>query len=284
MHIIEEFIEGKHPDQSRCEDMIYKGERFIAVVDGATSKDKRTFDGKTSGRVAAEIVCQALSDIERVRSELNTPFDICDNIRKAFVPFYAKHDIDYINEPTKRAIASVVIYDSRNRKLFFVGDCQAQLVLVGEDAPLTLTNEKEIDYITSRARSLYIETLIKSGQATEEALIEQDLGREFIEPLLKHQMVFQNTEGLYAYECFDGTPVPLNRIKIVDLDKVSNLDKIILASDGYPIVRQTLEATERELHGLLKEDPLCYKKNFGAKGLVKGNYSFDDRSYISFKP
>ncbi len=31
MKIIEEFIKGKNKDQSKCEDIIFKGKRFISV-------------------------------------------------------------------------------------------------------------------------------------------------------------------------------------------------------------------------------------------------------------
>ena len=64
MKIIEEYLKGKHKDQSKCEDIIFKGNRFIAVIDGATSKDGRSFDGKSGGKMAAELVYNSLSSLE----------------------------------------------------------------------------------------------------------------------------------------------------------------------------------------------------------------------------
>ena len=57
---------------------------------------------------------------------------------------------------------------------------------------------------------------------------------------------------------------------------------IVLASDGYPVLKGTLAESERELSEILKNDPLCYKVYCSTKGLKKGNVSFDDRSYIRF--
>ena len=37
MDIIESYILGKNKDQSKCEDVIFKNDFFVAVIDGATS-------------------------------------------------------------------------------------------------------------------------------------------------------------------------------------------------------------------------------------------------------
>jgi glycerophosphoryl diester phosphodiesterase len=60
-------------------------------------------------------------------------------------------------------------------------------------------------------------------------------------------------------------------------------DRIILASDGYPELFDTLEETERYLFQMLTKDPLCIHELRGTKGVRPGNQSFDDRSYISFR-
>jgi len=58
--------------------------------------------------------------------------------------------------------------------------------------------------------------------------------------------------------------------------------EIVLASDGYPFLKSTLEASEKALEELLKHDPQCVNSFIATKGLVEGNKSFDDRTYIRF--
>lgn len=58
--------------------------------------------------------------------------------------------------------------------------------------------------------------------------------------------------------------------------------RLVLASDGYPVLKETLAESEAVLRELMEKDPLCFRENKGTKGLVKGNDSFDDRTYIRF--
>lgn len=276
MKIIEKFILGKNKDQNKCEDLIYTGERFMAVIDGATSKDGRSFEGKTGGRVAAEIVYNALLMLEKTNK--NTAKEISDFISAQFIPFYNEYEIDYISEPTSKIVASCVIYDNLSKQLIFVGDC---LAIIEKDGNLNfIENSKFMDEVTSNTRSLHLSSLIKTGQYNEEELRENDLGRDFILPLLKNQLAFQNQNIKFGYECFDGTEIPENMIKTVSIEKGSIL---YLSSDGYPKLFKTLKESEEYLNYVLKEDPLLYKIYPSTKGHMKGLNSFDDRSYLSFK-
>ena len=58
--------------------------------------------------------------------------------------------------------------------------------------------------------------------------------------------------------------------------------QVVLASDGYPVLKDTLAESEKSLDELLQKDPQCLRENRGTKGLVKGNQSFDDRTYVRF--
>lgn len=57
---------------------------------------------------------------------------------------------------------------------------------------------------------------------------------------------------------------------------------VTLATDGYPVLFETLEESEAALAAALKKDPLCYRENPQTKGLITGNTSFDDRCYLQF--
>jgi len=50
----EQALIAKTGHDEDCEDAIYIGPHFVAVIDGATSKTERRWDGKTGGRIAAE--------------------------------------------------------------------------------------------------------------------------------------------------------------------------------------------------------------------------------------
>ena len=58
--------------------------------------------------------------------------------------------------------------------------------------------------------------------------------------------------------------------------------EIVLASDGYPFLMPTLQESEERLADLLRDDPLCISIYKASKGLMQGNKSFDDRSYVRF--
>ena len=142
-------------------------------------------------------------------------------------------------------------------------------------------NNKILDEIVINARVLYLEMQIQQGKTVPE-LIDNDIGREFILPLLQNQGCLQNNfnGSEYAWEVFDGFPLLKERVKIIDASKAKTL---ILASDGYPKLFNTLQESEEYLKYVLQNDPLCFTINKGTKALKKGNNSFDDRAYVKIE-
>lgn len=63
--------------------------------------------------------------------------------------------------------------------------------------------------------------------------------------------------------------------------KASN--SVVLASDGYPTLLPTLKESEKALAHHLIDDPQNIGEFVATKGLVEGNVSFDDRTYIKLK-
>ena len=47
--IIETWIQAKHPNQELCEDGLYTGRNYYAVIDGVTSKEASSGQGKRQG-------------------------------------------------------------------------------------------------------------------------------------------------------------------------------------------------------------------------------------------
>ena len=64
---------------------------------------------------------------------------------------------------------------------------------------------------------------------------------------------------------------------------VSSPNEVVLASDGYPFLKPTLAESEAALLHLIAHDPQCIHDFIATKGLVAGNKSFDDRTYIRFR-
>lgn len=99
----------------------------------------------------------------------------------------------------------------------------------------------------------------------------------------ERQMLFQNTPatGQYWFAVIDGFDVPDEGICIQPLP--ADIQTIVLASDGYPYLKDTLETSEACLQELLQDDPLLFRKYKATKGVSKGNVSFDDRAYVKLK-
>lgn len=269
--VIEEYIEGK---SKNCEDKIYKGQRFFAIIDGCTSKNKITYGDKSGGEMAADIILNTIKDLDNEETKFS---DILRNINVNFDSAYEKNNIEK-SLPENRMGAVFILFDNLLKKIYLIGDCQAILINKDETRKY-ISGDKKIDEVTSNARSVFNHGLIITGQDTFESLLEEDKGREFIMPLLLNQLRFENIDHEYGYPVINGNEVPESFIQEFDL---KNTKRVIMASDGYPELCETLNESEEKLKDLLEKDPLMISIYKSTKGLQKGNKSFDDRAYISF--
>lgn len=275
MEIIEQALIGKTGDPSVCEDSIFISDGYIAIIDGASSKSNKTYGGKKTGRIAMEVIHEALGECEfewesaKVMSFLN----------EAISKWYSKEDIyDLVQtSPKERCTASIAIYSKHKREVWLLADCQA--IIAGRH----ITNEIAVDKITSGARSMFIESELLKGKTVED-LLQDDTGRQFIEPLLERQNSFLNISGQspFRHGALDGFWSNAEDIRNIPVE--NGADSIVLASDGYPELLPTLKQSEEALEKVIKEDPLMYRMYPSTKGLQKGNLSFDDRAYIRFIP
>ena len=169
-----------------------------------------------------------------------------------------------------------------------VGDCQAII-----DGKL-YENGKPYEQEIARKRV----ELIEQGLSPAEA-------RKQIEPLLIEAMLSGQNQ---TYTVIDGFPIYREGVKVVSVsdscsvqDSVSASDsvpcsdsvsasgtisvsssEIVLASDGYPLLEPTLAASEAALAEQIANDPQNIHSFIATKGIVEGNKSFDDRTYIRF--
>ena len=267
MEIIERFIKGKK--DNKCDDGLFINDNFIVVIDGVTSKGKILWDGKQSGEFAKEIIC---NELENMNIEIDA-YSAIDQLNNAIKKSYGdKYEIAKKHVEEKIA-ATIIIYSKFRNEIWIFGDCQC--LVNGK----YYSNPKIIDKILSEVRSLYIDLELLNGK-TKEEISSDDKGREYILPLIKETIKYANNyNSEYGYNVLNGFEIDSKKCVIV---KVNNNDEIVLASDGYPNLKGTLKESEEGLKEIIEKDPLCINLFKATKGLVSGNNSFDDRTYIRF--
>jgi hypothetical protein len=271
MKIIEQLVESKTGRPETCEDAIFVNEHFVAIIDGATNKTTKLWNGRTSGQIAKDCILEALPHIQADAAPEKFFLTCNESIKNWYDKNSVTIEMQYhINQ---RCTASMILYNKYTNQVWGVGSGQA---IIGKEH---VNNTKLGDDLLSELRAFFIATEIKNGR-TEAELIQDDTGRELIRPLLLRQMLFQNSNEQSEWNFYelDGFFTGTHGIYIYDIPE--GINEIILASDGYPEVLGSLEQTEAFLKQLLNEDPLCYKKYKATKGLRPGNVSFDDRSYV----
>ncbi|MEH7383232.1 hypothetical protein V7138_22410 [Bacillus sp. JJ1533] len=263
---------GKQGDPLLCEDLYVYTDNFVAVVDGATNISGRRINGKAPGRLAAEIIKTTIENLPRDVFLHDMVAAINDNLQSAYAEMGILEDIEKFAwmAPT----ASLIVYSDFHKEVWQIGDCQC--IIDGQ----LYQNEKIIDDITANARSLYLEAEIKKGKTIDE-LLHDDPSRRVIQELIRQQYYMQNEpNNQYGFEIINGFPVDFSRVKMIEVP--ANAKYIVLASDGYPFLKNSLIESEEMLQKVLEEDPLCFRMYKSAKGLTKGNLSFDDRTYLKF--
>lgn len=276
MKVIESKIEGKKSPES-CEDGLVVTADFIAVIDGSTSKTPHHLSpDMKNGRYAMVLI------LEYIQHELkpeSTVEDFCEGVTSyIYNKVYRQQGIEEQMQahPEERLTASAILYSKAKNEVWMVGDCQAII-----DGKL-YENNKPFEDIVARRRV----ELIRQGFTPQEA-------RKTIEPLLIQAMLEGQNK---TYTVIDGFPIYQKGVKVVSLnapqknvetDVADSLPlptkEIVLASDGYPFLKPTLTESEEALAHLLAYDPQCTHEFIATKGIVVGNKSFDDRTYIRFQ-
>ena len=292
MKIIESSIIGKK-SQEACEDGMVVTDDFIAVIDGSTSKTPKHLNpDMKNGRYAMMLIS------EYIREELKADASVDDFCQGVTAYIYNKvHEKLGVEErlqehPEERLTASAILYSRTRNEVWMLGDCQAII-----DGKL-YENGKPYEQEIARKRV----ELIEQGLSPAEA-------RKQIEPLLIKAMLSGQNR---TYTVIDGFPIYREGVKVVSVsdscsvqdsvqdsvpasdsvpcsDSVSasgtifvSSSEIVLASDGYPFLEPTLAASEVALAEQIANDPQNIHSFIATKGIVEGNKSFDDRTYIRF--
>lgn len=279
MKIIESSIIGKKSPEA-CEDGMVVTDDFIAVIDGSTSKTPKHLNpDMKNGRYAMMLI------LEYIREELKADAsvdDFCQGVTAyIYNKVYGKLGVEerLKEHPEERLTASAILYSRTRNEVWMVGDCQAII-----DGKL-YENGKPYEQEIARKRV----ELIEQGLSPAEA-------RKQIEPLLVEAMLSGQNQN---YTVIDGFPIYREGVKVVALKMkpvsssietyfqeqtkpVSSPNEVVLASDGYPFLKPTLSASEAALAEQIANDPQNIHSFIATKGIVEGNKSFDDRTYIRF--
>ena len=294
MKIIESCIIGKKSPEA-CEDGMVVTDDFIAVIDGSTSKTPKHLNpDMKNGRYAMMLIS------EYIREELKTDASVdefCQGVTAyIYNKVYEKLGVEerLKEHPEERLTASAILYSRTRNEVWMVGDCQA--IIAGK----LYENGKPYEEKIARKRV----ELIAQGLSPAEA-------RKQIEPLLIEAMLSGQNQ---TYTVIDGFPIYREGVKVVSVsdscsvqDSVSSSDscsvqdpvscsgsasasdtipssssEIVLASDGYPFLKPSLAASEAALAEQIANDPQNIHSFIATKGIVEGNKSFDDRTYIRF--
>lgn len=288
MKIIESSIIGKKSPEA-CEDGMVVTDDFIAVIDGSTSKTPKHLNpDMKNGRYAMMLISEYIR--EELKADASVD-DFCQGVTAyIYNKVYEKLGVEerLKEHPEERLTASAILYSRTRNEVWMVGDCQAII-----DGKL-YENGKPYEQEIARKRV----ELIEQGLSPAEA-------RKQIEPLLIEAMLSGQNQ---TYTVIDGFPIYREGVKVVSVsdscsvqDSVPTSDsvpcsdsasasgtisvsssKIVLASDGYPFLEPTLAASEAALAEQIANDPQNIHSFIATKGIVEGNKSFDDRTYIRF--
>lgn len=290
MKIIESSIIGKKCPEA-CEDGMVVTDDFIAVIDGSTSKTPKHLNpDMKNGRYAMMLISEYIR--EELKADASVD-DFCQGVTAyIYNKVYEKLGVEerLKKHPEERLTASAILYSRTRNEVWMVGDCQA--IIAGK----LYENGKPYEEKIARKRVELIEQGLSSAEA-----------RKQIEPLLIEAMLSGQNQ---TYTVIDGFPIYREGVKVVSVsdscsvqdsvpasDSVpcsdsasasgtipSSSSEIVLASDGYPFLKPTLAASEAALAEQIANDPQNIHSFIATKGIVEGNKSFDDRTYIRFSP
>ena len=288
MKIIESSIIGKK-SQEACEDGMVVTDDFIAVIDGSTSKTPKHLNpDMKNGRYAMMLISEYIR--EELKADASVD-DFCQGVTAyIYNKVYEKLGVEerLKEHPEERLTASAILYSRTRNEVWMVGDCQAII-----DGKL-YENGKPYEQEIARKRVELIEQALSPAEA-----------RKQIEPLLIEAMLSGQNQ---TYTVIDGFPIYREGVKVVSVSDSSSVQdsvpasdsvpcsdsasasdtipssssEIVLASDGYPFLKPTLAASEAALAEQIANDPQNIHSFIATKGIVEGNKSFDDRTYIRF--
>jgi len=273
--IIEQSLTPKSPAK-KSEDGLVITNDFVAVIDGSTSKTKRRHcPWMSNGRYAMQLISHYIRKMPADSS--------CHQFCRGVTAYINRHYRlpllpcltprsriqRLIDHPEERLTASAIIYSRVRREVWMVGDCQC--LANGE----YYDNPKPYEQRLAEQRAQRVEELLNQGVTIEQQLENDPARQAIIAPLLE-TMRQQNV----TFAVIDGFPISEQHVPVYTLD--FQPWELVFASDGYPFLCPTLSESEARLAEQRKNDPPNIGRFKATKAFLRGNNSFDDRTYIRF--
>lgn len=244
------------------EDVVAITARHVGVFDGMSSPLQGPGDAP-SGRAFA---------LAAARAVLEFPAEIqaADAIRAITA---ALASIDGQHPGPQGAVGAIV--SIARREVWRVGDVHVQI------GQVAFPGAKAVDTVFTEFRAAVNLAAVARGASVDE-VIRDDPGLAAASTLLEVQPIFANREGELGYGVFDGSHVPESFIEIIPIPEGGG---VTLASDGYPVLTDSLAEAEAYLRSAIERDPACIGelREMG-KPMRSGFRAPDDRSYVRLHP
>jgi hypothetical protein len=264
VEVVERLVRGKSGDSRLCEDAIVVTGGHAAVIDGATDVSGRSHHGRSGG-------WWAMDACRDVLGRLADGADVHTAVDALTAELAARA------EPGHTA-ASVTVYSRVRREIWQIGDVgfayRGLPVATGQP-------RKRVDLVAASFRAAVIAAEAAAGRLALDRVTDEDPGRLAARALVSRQGAFRNRIGPYGYAAIDGHPVPPSMVVVHPVP--DGVDELRIASDGYPVIGETLAESEAALARLLERDPWCVSELAGTKAVRPGQSSFDDRAYLRIR-
>lgn len=266
IEVIESALCSKAGTPDGGDDLLVITPHFAAVLDGATDGSGATYEGVGAARFVVEAGARAMaamtSEVTAHEAVAQLSAAVSEGLQET-APSYA---------PSRPPCFVFVMYSAARRELWRVGDPQYLIDGQGHNP------EMAVDAVAVKFRQLITHAHLLAG-STVETLRRADPGHEALKLLFELQTRFINrAESPYGYGAINGEVVPAALVEVIEVP--AEACEVVLASDGYPQAKATLQESEAWLAHVLEHDPLFTELHVAAKGWREGAASFDDRAYL----
>jgi hypothetical protein len=262
LSVLERFSQGK----SLCgytEDRIVDGSAFMGILDGSPGPLG------TGQAMITAILDQAVARLEAMQ----TPPEFAQLVELLTADASAAKAAAGVQDLRRTGGYVFCLFVPARGEIWRVGDCK--FLNNGWSEPSHFPAEE----LSAKVRAMMIEARLADGYSVDEIMAQPDYDTLIAAQLADQSRLLNRVDHALSIGAINGTAVPL------DLQNTygAQAGRLVITSDGYPQVADTLAETETRLKTLLTVDPLCIGANLQCKGMRKNRLSFDDRSYLSLE-
>lgn len=257
MRVVSAFSCGKGGSPNL--DRLVATDAWVAVIDGVTPKS----EDMTGAVAATELLVDDLAAAVEAADPLLDPYDLVDRLAEVTAGHQGRH----------RPCAAGAVFSLAARRVVLVTD-----TWVSVDGEARFYGHRYEELVSGIRRAI-TERELAAGRSMAE-LRRDDPGRQAIADLLAREAELMNVDayGDYFYAAWTGQPIPRQLLTAVDVPPDAR--ELVLATDGYPVLEPTWEASEAALRRELAADPLRIGPHGGPKAHAPGAESFDDRTFV----